>query len=314
MLPDVQFLKPDFPIELNKVGATGIKKLVQVLRKGKRPIILISVFDIFVNLPPYLKGVSLSRNFEVIDEVIESLTAQPIENIEELTLRIAESLLEKHEYATRSEVSMVSDLIIRKRTPKTAQKTQEIVKIFSDAYVSRSGEKVAFIGVEVSGVTACPCAQELVRTRALERLISLGYSEEEAQRILKVIPIASHNQRGKAKVKIQLREDFRVSILKLIEIAKLGMSFETFEILKREDELEVVERIHSNPMFVEDSVRRMAFELLKAFPNAPDDLLVILRQENEESIHQHNVVAEKVAKIGELRRELGDSLWNEIEK
>lgn len=308
MLPDIQFLKPDFPIELSKVGATGIRKLVQVLRKGKRPIILISVFDVFVDLPSHLKGVSLSRNFEVIDEVIETLTAQPIENIEELTLRIAESLLEKHEYATKSEVSMVADLIMRKRTPKTAQRTQEVVKIFSDAYMARSGEKIAFVGAEVSGITACPCAQELVRTRAFEKLLSLGYSEEEVQRILKHVPIASHNQRGRARIKIQVKDDFRVSILKLVEIAKLSMSFETFEILKREDELEVVEKIHQNPMFVEDSVRKMAFELLKAFPNAPDDVLVILRQENEESIHQHNVVAEKIAKIGELRKELGNTL------
>ncbi|MEM2727433.1 MAG: GTP cyclohydrolase, FolE2/MptA family, partial [Archaeoglobaceae archaeon] len=55
---------------------------------------------------------------------------------------------------------------------------------------------------------------------------------------------------------------------------------------------------------VEDSVRKMAFELLKAYPNAPEDIIVFLRQENEESIHQHNVVAERVAKIGELRNEL----------
>lgn len=308
MLPDIQLLKPDFPIELSKVGATGIRKLVQVLRKGKRPIILISIFDVFVDLPSHLKGVSLSRNFEVIDEVIETLTARPIENIEELTLRIAESLLEKHEYATKSEVSMVADFIMRKRAPKSEQRTQEVVKIFSNAYVARNGKKVAFVGTEVSGITACPCAQELVRARAFERLMSLGYTEEESRRILKVIPIASHNQRGRARIKIQVRDDFKVSILKLIEIAKSGMSFETFEILKREDELEVVEKMHQNPMFVEDSVRKMAFELLKSFPNAPDDVLVFLRQENEESIHQHNVVAEKIATVGELKKELADSL------
>lgn len=306
MLPDIQLLKPDFPIELNRVGVKGIRKLVQVLRRGKRPVILISTFDVFVDLPPHLKGVSLSRNFEVIDDVIETLTAQPIENIEELTLKIAENLLEKHEYATKSEVSMVADFIMRKRTPKSEQRTQEVVKIFSDAYVSRNGKRVAFVGAEVSGITACPCAQELVRAKALERLSNLGYSEEECQKILKAVPMASHNQRGKARIKIEVREEFRVSILKLIKIAKSGMSFETFEILKREDELEVVEKTHQNPMFVEDSVRKMAFELLKSLQDAPDDILVFLRQENEESIHQHNVVAEKIATIKELRRELGN--------
>lgn len=304
MLPDIQLLKPQFPIELSRVGVTGIKKLVQVMRKGKRPIILISTFDVFVDLPSHLKGVSLSRNFEVIDEVLEALTAQPIENIEELVIKIAEQLLEKHEYATKAEVSMTSEFIMRKNAPVSAQRTQEIVKIFSDATISRNAEKVVFVGAEVSGITACPCAQELVKAKAVERLSKLGFNLEEITKILDHVPIASHNQRGKARIKVQVVDNFRVSIAKLIEIAKSGMSQETFEILKREDELDVVEKAHKNPMFVEDSVRKMAFELLKAYPNAPEDIIVFLRQENEESIHQHNVVAERVAKIGELRNEL----------
>ncbi|MCS7130798.1 MAG: GTP cyclohydrolase MptA [Archaeoglobaceae archaeon] len=304
MLPDIQLLRPQFPIELSRVGATSVKKLVQVLRKGKRPVILISTFDIFVDLPSHIKGVSLSRNFEVIDEVLEELTAEPIENVEKLVIKIAENLLERHEYATKAEVSMTSEYIMRKITPISNQRTQEVVKVFSDAIVSRIGDKIVFVGTEVSGITSCPCAQELVKTKAIEDLLKYGFKAEEIEKILEVVPIASHNQRGRAKIKVQVREDFRVSIAKLIEIAKSGMSQETFEILKREDELEIVERAHKRPMFVEDSVRKMAVELLKAYPNAPDDLIVFLRQENEESIHQHNVVAERIAKIGELRNEL----------
>jgi GTP cyclohydrolase-4 len=51
----------------------------------------------------------------------------------------------------------------------------------------------------------------------------------------------------------------------------------------------------------------MAMELLKAFPDAPDDILAFLKQENEESIHQHNVVAERYATFGELRNEIGSA-------
>jgi GTP cyclohydrolase-4 len=307
MLPDIQLLRPQFPIELSRVGATGVRKLVQVTRDGKRPIIFISTFDVFVDLPSHLKGVSLSRNFEVIDEVLENLTAEPIRNIEELAIKIAENLLERHEYATKAEVSMSSEFIRHKRAPVSHQRTQEIVKIFSDAMISRDGKKVVFVGSEVSGITVCPCAQELARTMAADRLLKSGFRHEDIQKILDIVPIASHNQRGKAMVRVQVTDDFRVSIAKLIEIAKSGMSEENFEILKREDELEVIERAHRKPMFVEDSVRKMAYEFLRAYPNAPDDLLIFLRQENEESIHQHNVVAERVAKIGDLRKELNSN-------
>jgi GTP cyclohydrolase-4 len=91
MLPDVQLLKPEVPIGLSRVGATGIKKLVQVTRDGRRPIILISTFDVFVDLLPSRKGVNLSRNFEAIDEVIENLTAKPVKWIEDLNLKIVET-------------------------------------------------------------------------------------------------------------------------------------------------------------------------------------------------------------------------------
>ncbi|MET1124905.1 MAG: GTP cyclohydrolase MptA [Archaeoglobaceae archaeon] len=303
MLPDVQLLKPDYPIGLSRVGAVGIKKLVEVERESRRPIILISSFDVFVDLPSYLKGVSLSRNFEVVDEVIESLISKPIKNVEELVVRIAEQLLERHEYASRAEVFMVSELIMRKRTPRSSLQTQEVVKIMSEALVEKSGGRRVMVGAEVTGVTACPCAQELIKAVSAERLKALGYSEEDVRRILEVVPVATHNQRGRAMIKVEVK-GFDVPISKLIEIARASMSYETYEILKREDELEVVERAHRNTRFVEDSVRIMAAKLVEAFPDAPDDAIVFIRQENEESIHQHNVVAERVASFGELRSEL----------
>lgn len=307
MLPDVQLFKPEVPIGLSRVGATGIKKLVEVKREGKRPIILISSFDVFVDLPAHLKGVNLSRNFEVIDEVIEALTAKPIENIEDLVVEIANYLLERHEYATRAEVKMAAELIMRKKTPRTKQRTQEVVKIFGEASLSRDGKKLVFVGVEVTGITVCPCAQELVRANSAKKLIEMGIDEDLVQKILETVPIASHNQRSRAILKVQVTDSFKVPIAKLIEIAKSSMSYETYEILKREDELEVIEIAHRNTRFVEDGVRIMTAELLKAFSNAPDNILAFLRQENEESIHQHNVVAERYATIGELRNEIGTS-------
>ncbi len=304
VLPDVQFLKPEIPIKLNRVGAVGIKKLVKVERKEKRPIILISNFDVFVDLPPSMKGANLSRNFEVIDDILENLTAKPVRRLEDLCLKIAEILLERHEYATKAEVKMESELILKKRTPVTSQITQEVVKILSEAIVCRDGKKNVFVGAEVVGITACPCAQELVKAKSAEKLRELGFGEKEIEKILNAIPLATHNQRGKALIKMQVSESFSPSIDKLIEIAKRSMSYEVYEVLKREDELEVIWNAHRNPRFVEDCVRLMARFVVEEFDDAPDEILVFFRQENEESIHQHNVVAERIATMGELRREL----------
>jgi len=304
VLPDIQFSKPEVPIRLNRVGAVGIKKLVEVERGRGRPIILIASFDVFVDLPPSMKGANLSRNFEVIDDVIESMTSKPVRKIENLCIKIAEMLLERHEYATKAEVRMRSELIVKKKTPVTRQRTQEVVVILSDATVCREERRNVFVGAEVVGTTACPCAQELVRAKAKERLRSQGFGEEEIRRILEAIPLATHNQRGKATIKMQVCGGFTPEIDRLISIAKRSMSYEIYEVLKREDELEVVWRVHENPRFVEDCVRLMAKYVVEEFPDAPDNAIVFFRQENEESIHQHNVVAERIATMGELRREI----------
>ena len=71
-LPDIQACEPDYPFNLTRVGVTGVKKLVKVERgNDERPVVLISNFEVFVDLPSDRKGANLSRNFEAIDEVLE---------------------------------------------------------------------------------------------------------------------------------------------------------------------------------------------------------------------------------------------------
>ncbi len=303
MLPDIQVLKPNIPVKLNRVGVTGIKKIVEVDVRYRRPVILISIFDVFIDLPPNLKGANLSRSLEAVDEVLDSLTKKPVKRVEDLCMEIADELLKRHDYAERSEVRMRSELILTKKTPVTRQRTQEVISITCDAIKARNGYKKVFIGAELYGVTACPCGQELVKARIEEILKDL--KRDELRRIIDSIPIATHNQRGKASIKIEVRDEFSPRIEDLIEIARSSMSSEMYELLKREDELEVIWKLHKNPRFVEDCVRIMAREVVKRFEKAPPDILVIFRQENEESIHQHNVIAERIATIEELRREMG---------
>ncbi len=304
MLPDVQLSRPEVEIGLSRVGAKGIRKLVQVRRAGKRPVILISTFDVYVDLPSTRKGVNLSRNFEAVDEVIENLVRDPIENIEDLNIRIVDELLERHDYATKAEVFMEAEYILRKKTPSSNQPTQEVIRIFSEAEKWRDGKGKVYIGAEVHGITACPCAQELVKAYSAKKLEELGLTPDQISEIMRVIPFATHNQRGRSFVKVEVKENFRPRIEEIIEIAKSGMSYEIYEILKREDELEVVKESHFNPRFVEDAVRLMAKKAVETFTSAPPDTRIYFRQINEESIHQHDVIAERTATIGELRDEL----------
>jgi len=306
-LPDVQACEPDYPFNLTRVGVTGVKKLVKVERgNDERPVVLISDFEVFVDLPSDRKGANLSRNFEAIDEVLEEAINCPVYEIEELCGEIAKRLLLRHEYATRAEVKMKSEYIVRRQTPVTKANGQEVVDIFAEA-VARAGPAGYLrktVGAEVLGMTACPCAQEIMKEEVREELAKLGISGKEASDLADRLPIATHNQRGRGSISIEVRDRRCVSIDRIIKIIEESMSSRVFGLLKRPDEAVVVKRAHSNPKFVEDCVRTMAQKLVAAFSDLPDDAAVTLKQINEESIHQHNAFAERTAKMGELRAEL----------
>ena len=82
------------------------------------------------------------------------------------------------------------------------------------------------------------------------------------------------------------------------------MSSPVYELLKRPDELFVVEHAHLQPRFVEDSVRIALKETLDRYPGLDDGDFVFSRQVNLETIHDHDVLAERGGTVGELRREL----------
>ncbi|MDD1752301.1 MAG: GTP cyclohydrolase MptA [Methanotrichaceae archaeon] len=306
-LPDIQACEPDYPINLTRVGVTGVKKLVKVERGGdERPIILISRFEVFVDLPSDRKGANLSRNFEVIDEVLEEAINRPVYEIEELCGEIAKRLLSKHEYATRAEVKMKSEYIVRRQTPITKITCQEVVDIFAEAMAKAgpSGYLKKSVGAEVLGTTACPCAQEIMKEQVRKELVELGLNVNDAAQFAEKLPVATHNQRGRGSISIEVRNRRCVSIDRIIRIIEESMSSKVYGLLKRSDEAVVVARAHNNPKFVEDCVRTMAQKVVEIFVDLPDDASVTLKQINEESIHQHNAFAERVATLGELRTEL----------
>ncbi|NYB27556.1 MAG: GTP cyclohydrolase I FolE2 [Methanobacteriaceae archaeon] len=304
--PDTQDNTPTIPVHLTRVGVTGVKKLLKIERFGKRPIILIPTFDAFVDLPSTKRGIHMSRNPEAITEVLEEAVEESAVEIESLCAEIVTCLLNKHKYAKKAEVSMKSDFIIMKESPVTRLKTQEMTKIMADASGTRNGEGVVIrkmIGAEVVGMTVCPCALETTRESTKQELLEF-LDEETTEKVLEKVPFASHNQRGRGMIMIEVPEQNIIRGEDIIRIIENSMSSPVCELLKRVDENAVVVKAHENPKFVEDCVRTMVQKIVNKYSHLPDDTLVTVRQVNEESIHRHNAFAEKVATLGELKREM----------
>ena len=226
-LPDTQDDTPSIPIKLTRVGVTGVKKLLQLERINKRPIILLPTFDAFVDLPNDQKGVHMSRNPEAISEVLETVANDKGVAVEDLCAKIVDKMMTKHEYAKRVEISMTTDFMFMKESPVTKNKTQEMAKLKAKAIGFRDENNEVTIkksiGAEVIGMTVCPCAQESVRESDKTKLLEF-LDEETTQKVLDTVTFASHNQRGVGTLLIEVPEDKIVKAEDIIDIIETSMS------------------------------------------------------------------------------------------
>jgi GTP cyclohydrolase IV len=297
---DVQARAPGVRVGLSRVGVTGVEKVVRIHDE-----LFFARLECFVDLSRDQKGAHMSRFDEVVNEAIgEVVLSESPFRAETLAQHIAE-LVRSRQGAERAEVTIAAQYPEHKPAPVSGVPTQEIYTLYGRAVAFEHGTR-RIVGVSATGMTACPCAQELVAARAAERLAADGFSAEEIERILERVPVATHNQRGLATLHIGCIEDCvaEIDASALLAIAEGSMSSEIYELMKRSDEVEVVEKAHRRPRFVEDCVREMVASVVRGFPELDGASFVSARQENLETIHRHNVVAERHGLLAELRAEI----------
>ncbi|MEF8874445.1 MAG: GTP cyclohydrolase MptA [Candidatus Thermoplasmatota archaeon] len=289
---DVQSQLVEHRFKITRVGVTGVKKPIVVDRPtGKRT--LNATIDVYVDLPSDQKGSHMSRNVEVTSDLVDKTVREPVKGLENLAATTCERLLERHEYASYSEVDIESDYFLEKTSPE-GKDSLENYQIRAKAEGYRDGEINKYIGVTVIGWTTCPCAMEGVREKFKKK-----YPEITSE--LDDIPVITHNQRNKTTLMMEVPSGKEVEVNDLIDVVERSLSSSTHEILKREDEAEVVIKAHENPKFVEDVVRDILSEILEEYDDFPDTAHVEVKSESEESIHKHNAMAERVTTFGKLR-------------
>jgi len=296
---DLQASEPEVRLGLSRAGVMGASKAIRISYGGVEQQIAADI-ECTVDLDPSQKGVHMSRFPELFEEAIEEVVIGEAFLIEVLAEHIAAHIVERQR-ALRAHVHISARYPIERTTPVTGLPTQEMVELIGIAAASARGVR-RLVGVEAAGINACPCAQGLVRGRASERLLEAGFDDGDVERILELVPIATHNQRGRGTLCVGTQAS--VNAEQLVGIVEGSMSAPVYELLKRPDELFVVEHAHLQPRFVEDSVRIALKGVLDSYPALDDSDFVFSRQVNLETIHTHDVLAERFGTVGELRREL----------
>jgi GTP cyclohydrolase IV len=300
---DVQARRPSTQVSLSRVGVTGVEKVIRIRADGAEQLFYAEL-ECFVDLGAEQKGAHMSRFEEVVNEAIDAVILGEAFKAETLAAHIAERVRDRQE-GRRAEVTIAARYPEHKPTPASGAPTQEIYTLYGSAVASARGTR-RLVGVQAQGMTACPCAQELVMERSQERLRDTGFDEGEIARIFEAVPVATHNQRGIGTLHIGCPEACTESLeaQTLLEIVESAMSSEIYELMKRSDEVEVVEKAHMRPRFVEDCVREMVRMATERFAGLGAGAFLSARQENLETIHKHNVVAERHGLMADLAREI----------
>ena len=298
---DIQQSRPIVPVSLSRAGVTNLRRIIQIA-DGGRGVLFYAKLDLFADLNPEQSGVHMSRFSDVLETLVEEISLEPSRDIESLAERLARQVV-RTQGAISSEVHIRAQSPIMKIAPITGKPSEELYTLIGIA-ASTQEHTNRLVGIESEGMTVCPCAQDMVRSYSKDLLIKDGFSSKEAERVVSIIPMASHNQRGRGTLLIGSEHPIRAE--NLVHIVEASMSSETYELLKRPDEFFIVNKAHRNPRFVEDVVREILRNVIEVYPDLPDDAFVLVKQENFEGIHQHNAFAERFGTFAEIRREIVD--------
>src|SRR5471030_2998019 len=174
---DVQAQLPSVAIGLSRVGVRDVEKVIRIRQDGAEQLFSAQI-ECFVDLAPEQKGAHMSRFEEVVNEAIgEVVLRESTFRAEDLAQRIAE-LVRDRQGALRAEVTIAARYPEHKPAPVSGIETQEIYTLYGMAVAAQSGTR-RVVGVAAQGMTACPCAQQLVGAAARSRLRDDGFGDDE---------------------------------------------------------------------------------------------------------------------------------------
>jgi MptA/FolE2 family GTP cyclohydrolase len=291
------------------VGVVDLEKKVEIVQMNKKYSFYPKI-SAYIGLPAEQRGAHMSRTSETIEEVINEVIYKPTPTIELVGDRIVKKLLERHPYTSKAEVKLEGKIIVQLKEDheRNIQKSYEINLLVKAKRVSNGKiDFTYYIGASALGMTVCPCAKEMSQEYAEELIKTrkdINISQEDIDKLINLLPFASHNQRSKGTIIVEMKdlEIHKIDVLDIINVIEDSMSGKIQSILKRPDEAELVRVAHLNPLFVEDVIREMAKNFVsKDFPQLDDHLNITFKCLTYESIHPYQVFSELEITLGELK-------------
>ena len=195
-LIDVQSQRPSVQLSLSRVGVTGVEKVIRLNHERRRAAVL-GPLRVRRRPRPRSEGrahVALRGGHQRGDRRGRARRVDVQGRDARRAHRAARARPARARAAPRSTVE--ARFPEHKPAPVSGIQTQELYTLHGSAICTELGTR-RLIGVTAQGMTACPCAQELVAgRRARAPAASRASTPSEIERILEAVPVATHNQRG----------------------------------------------------------------------------------------------------------------------
>lgn len=282
---DIYSNKPRIGLGLTRVGLTGIVIPFQ-FTEGDLHYDLQCEIDLFTDLPADRRGGDFSRQTKSINSILRS--EEKISGLEEITPIIAAALENTLDYAESFQVYLKARMLTYDRENTILHNDT----LLEDTTISRKEGQNTTVGVEVQGVTACPCTMEKIREQMTSR-------NPELKDMLSKIPIITHNQRNFTRVHIELDGKHSRVIPSLLSAIR-DVIGDVPSSAPVSTDVENIDRSHTKPLLIEDVVREVAASLRQKLPDYNPESRVIISSRSEESIHPHDAFAEFEGKFGQL--------------
>ena len=228
MLRDIQNLKDNRNVDIQKVGIKNLKLPLIIQRKNSSNLVVSADARVCVSLPRHYKGTHMSRFVEVLSEwQHKNLLGVDIKGCLEKIINNLD--------AESGELEFKFTYFIDKKSPVTKISAPMSYECSFEGRII-DGVYKFILGVVVPVTTLCPCSKEISDNGA-------------------------HNQRALINVKVSYDESEQIWIEDLIELVENCASCPLYTLLKREDEKFVTEKAWNNPKFVEDILRDVVVEL-----------------------------------------------------
>jgi len=166
---------PDVRLSLNRVGVSSVKHIIR-LNVGGAERVFNADFTMVATCVPTRPACTCRASPRLLEAAHARGTraARTPARVEDLVAQIAREIVVSQD-AIRADVRVRAEFASKRWTPVSGKRTEETYTLVGIAHADATRTR-RLVGIEAEGMTACPCAQLMVREHSLHELEAAGFS------------------------------------------------------------------------------------------------------------------------------------------